>query len=203
MPLNKPSIALSTLSLSYEPSLSHHLHQFRRLSLSLNFSLVMMMVVVVVFNLSPLCIEKYFLSWHLLSWCWQSLNPFLLVCLCFLVICSSNSDLCCVWSMRFPKAPSLPRESEGASSSNCSNHRVNVVGCVKITAVQRWNCRLILEKNVSALMLWFPNCYYLFLCFLVRRCNPNKSWYPATNLPYNIAHPDTQRNRRRLLHRLP
>lgn len=130
----KPSIAFCVLSRSLS---------FNRSSLiifiiissedSLNFSL---MVVVVVFNLSPLCIEKYFLSWHLLSWCLQNVNPFLLVyvpglcswiefCYCCLsVLC----DLCVPES-----SPSLSRERERKLPLPNPNHRVNVV-VVKVTA---------------------------------------------------------------------
>lgn len=106
----EPSIALCVLSRSLS---------FNRSSLiifiiissedSLIFSL---MVVVVVFNLSPLCIEKYFLSWHFLFWCLQNLNPFLLVNVPGYVLESNSVTavfLCCV-IYAFRKA--LSRESE-------------------------------------------------------------------------------------------
>lgn len=153
----KPSIAFCVLSRSLS---------FNRSSLiifiiissedSLNFSL---MVVVVVFNLSPLCIEKYFLSWHLLSWCLQNVNPFLLVYVPGYVLESNSVTavfLCCV-IYAFPKAlpPSLARAREKAFSSH-SQSSCECGGCESYCWLR--GEIVLLWKNVSALM-WFPNCY--------------------------------------------
>lgn len=119
------SLSLS-LSLSFERSslISSSSSSVPKTS-SLNFSLM----VVVVFNLSPLCIEKYFLSWHLLSWCLQNLNPF---CSFIFLVMFLNRILysgCVVWSMRSQKF-----SREKAFSFHSQSSCVNVV-VVKITVV--------------------------------------------------------------------
>lgn len=156
----EPSIALCVLSRSLS---------FNRSSLiifiiissedSLNFSL---MVVVVVFNLSPLCIEKYFLSWHFLSWCLQNLNPFLLVNVPGYVLESNSVTavfLCCV-IYAFPKALSLSREREKASSSH-SQSSCECGGCESYCC-SRWRYPLLKK-------MYLRLCGFLtaIICFLI------------------------------------
>lgn len=99
--------------------------------------------------------------------------------------CTALSVLCVIYA--FPKA--LSRES--------------FVYPFPIIVWMWWLWKLLLlEVKVSSFeKMYLRLCGFLtaiiFFCFLVRRCNPNKSWYPATKLPHNVAHPDALRNRRR------
>lgn len=182
----KPSIAFSlrSCSLSFiQPFLSHHhLIIFIIISSedSLDFSLLM---VVVVFNLSPLCIEKYFLSWHLLSWCFfAKFKPFSarFVIWKFLlnrILYWSGLCMCYGWSNAFGKALSRKKASRALP------HFPIVVWMWlwlwKLLLFKRGEI-VLFWKNVSALMFWFPNCYYV-LVFLWEDATPTNLGIPLPN----------------------
>lgn len=96
-------------------------------------------------------------------------------------------SVCVVWSMR---------------SKKLSQERESFLFPFPIIVWMWWLWKLLLlEVKLSSFeKMYLRLCGFLtaiiFFCFLVRSCNPNKSWYPATKLP----HPDTPRNHR---HRPP
>lgn len=192
--ISHPSLFALSLSLSFSfirPFLSHHLHhhQFRRLILLLLFFLISLWWWLVVFNLSPLCIEKYFLSWHLLSWCLQNLNPFCSFIFLVMFLNRILYSVCVVWSMRSPKAFSWESFLFPLSII------VNVV-VVKITAVRGeivlfWKMYLRLCGFLTAIICFF------FSVFLWENATPTNLGIPLPNYLTIVAHPDTPRNRRR------
>lgn len=207
--LSKPSIVFCALALFFsfiQPlfSLSYHLHhhQFRRPSLSLNFSL---MVVWLLFSIFP----HFVLRNISLAGIWCSdvcktvVNPFYALLVVF--FCTALVYLCCViyaFPKKKKKAPSLARSREREPSLSIPIHRMCVCcecggdGCENYCS-ERGEI-VLFWKNVSALM-WFPNCYYAFFClFSCEKMQPQQilvSRYQVTL--HNLAHPDTPRNRRR------
>lgn len=124
--------------------------------------------------------------------CKTVVNPFSALLVVF--FCTALVSLCCV-IYAFPKKKKrkLPLSHARESESLLFPFPFIVCVCVVNVVVMVVKITALREAKLSSFeKMYLRLCGFLtaimlfFVCFPVRKCNPNKSWYPATKLPYTI-----------------